>query len=398
MAVDDLCVTPFGDFTLSRPLPDRTGSLRAWDGADLLLLDQVATECEAHETSNSNTAELRVLIIGDSFGALSVALERFAPTAFCDSIVAEHSIEANRRVAGYRTPLRVASRFGDLLAGGGSPFDLVVWNIDRATDVVAAVASQMAHLSHADTVIFAAGMDKHLPPKTADVLRQIGVVTTHPGRRKAHLFEVRVDPGEPHFRSIDVPKPEMFDVPEYDLTLTAQPGVFSADRFDVGTRLLASQVEWLSKDRADAVDIVDLGCGNGALGVLALRLWPDARVIFLDESTSAIDSARSNVMTNLSDEALERSRFVRSDVFSELSHDAVDLVLCNPPFHHANAMNDEVAWQMFQQSYRRLPSGGEMWVVGNRHLGYHDKLRRLFGEVSQLDAHPKFVVLAARRN
>jgi 23S rRNA (guanine1835-N2)-methyltransferase len=390
MTADDVCVTPFGDFVLRRPLPDRTGSLRAWNGADLLLLDQVAVEF-----SDAAPGDLRVLIIGDEFGALTVPLERFAPVVLIDSIVAEHCIGTNRALAGHVGQITVVSCLTEL--SSYAPFDLVVWNVDRVTDVVVSIASSLSNICHAKTVVFAAGMDKHLPPRTADVLRLVGEVTTHPGRRKAHLFEVRVRANEATFATIDGPTAAAIKVQEYDLVLTGGPGVFAAERFDVGTRLLASQLDWLANDRADAVDIVDLGCGNGALGILALRRWPNARILFLDESAAAIDSARNNVIANTGDEGLRRSRFVRSDVFSELLDSKVDLVLCNPPFHHANAMNDEVAWQMFQQSYRRLRSGGELWVVGNRHLGYHDKLRRLFGDVSQLDSHPKFVVLAARR-
>ncbi|HDK8696375.1 TPA: methyltransferase [Aeromonas hydrophila] len=38
-----------------------------------------------------------------------------------------------------------------------------------------------------------------------------------------------------------------------------------------------------------------------------------------------------------------------------------------------------------------------MWIVGNRHLGYHLKLKRLFGQVEQVAATPKFVILKATR-
>jgi len=34
-------------------------------------------------------------------------------------------------------------------------------------------------------------------------------------------------------------------------------------------------------------------------------------------------------------------------------------------------------------------------VVGNRHLGYHQTLRRYFAKVEQRAATPKFIVLAA---
>jgi len=46
---------------------------------------------------------------------------------------------------------------------------------------------------------------------------------------------------------------------------------------------------------------------------------------------------------------------------------------------------------------RVLRPGGELCIVGNRHLNYHVKLKRLFGNVEQLAANRKFVVLSARR-
>lgn len=36
-------------------------------------------------------------------------------------------------------------------------------------------------------------------------------------------------------------------------------------------------------------------------------------------------------------------------------------------------------------------------MVGNRHLGYHVKLRRLFGNCEVVAANPKFVLLRAVR-
>ena len=52
---------------------------------------------------------------------------------------------------------------------------------------------------------------------------------------------------------------------------------------------------------------------------------------------------------------------------------------------------------MFQQARAALVAGGELWVVGNRHLAYHIKLKRLFSEVHQLAATAKFVILRAIR-
>jgi 16S rRNA (guanine1207-N2)-methyltransferase len=50
---------------------------------------------------------------------------------------------------------------------------------------------------------------------------------------------------------------------------------------------------------------------------------------------------------------------------------------------------------MFRQAHAALARGGELWLVGNRHLGYHAKLKRLFRGVEQVAATPKFVILRA---
>jgi 16S rRNA G1207 methylase RsmC len=53
---------------------------------------------------------------------------------------------------------------------------------------------------------------------------------------------------------------------------------------------------------------------------------------------------------------------------------------------------------MFQHSKQQLNRGGELWVVGNRHLSYHIKLKRLFGNVRTIASNKKFVVLAAKKH
>jgi 16S rRNA (guanine1207-N2)-methyltransferase len=52
---------------------------------------------------------------------------------------------------------------------------------------------------------------------------------------------------------------------------------------------------------------------------------------------------------------------------------------------------------MFTGSRAALRPGGELWVVGNRHLGYHVKLKRVFGNCDVVASNPKFVVLRAVR-
>jgi 16S rRNA (guanine1207-N2)-methyltransferase len=76
----------------------------------------------------------------------------------------------------------------------------------------------------------------------------------------------------------------------------------------------------------------------------------------------------------------------------------VDRVLVNPPFHSGHALTDAIAWDMFVQTRRALRPGGDVWVVGNRHLGYHVKLKRIFGAADVVASTPGFVVLRAVRS
>jgi 16S rRNA (guanine1207-N2)-methyltransferase len=70
-------------------------------------------------------------------------------------------------------------------------------------------------------------------------------------------------------------------------------------------------------------------------------------------------------------------------------------VLNNPPFHSHQPTTHATARRMFAQARRALRPGGELWVVGNRHLGHHVTLRRLFGSCETVAGDPKFVVLRA---
>jgi 16S rRNA (guanine1207-N2)-methyltransferase len=120
-------------------------------------------------------------------------------------------------------------------------------------------------------------------------------------------------------------------------------------------------------------------------------------VTFLDESYPAIASARATFAENLPVDRVEQARFLAADALESLPDASVDLVLNNPPFHTHRATSDETAWRMFTGARRVLRPGGELWVVANRHLGYHGKLRRVFGNCETAAGNAKFVILRAVR-
>jgi 16S rRNA (guanine1207-N2)-methyltransferase len=144
----------------------------------------------------------------------------------------------------------------------------------------------------------------------------------------------------------------------------------------------------------DGADVVDVGCGSGVIGLTVARAHPGANIMMIDESFMAVASAQATMELAGFD---EQATAVAGDGLTEVGDDSVDLVVSNPPFHEDHSIGDAVAWQMFNDAHRVLRVGGELRIVGNQHLGYHVKLRRIFGNCNTIASNPKFVVLSARR-
>jgi 16S rRNA (guanine1207-N2)-methyltransferase len=138
--------------------------------------------------------------------------------------------------------------------------------------------------------------------------------------------------------------------------------------------------------------VVDLGCGNGVVGTAVALANPEAEVLFVDESFQAVASAQATYRAN---GVPGHAEFRVGDGLAGVASGSVDLVLNNPPFHSHQATTDATAWRMFTGARRVLRPGGELWVIGNRHLGYHVKLRKVFGNSQLVASDPKFVVLKA---
>ena len=108
----------------------------------------------------------------------------------------------------------------------------------------------------------------------------------------------------------------------------------------------------------------------------------------------AIASSRLNVEVNRPAD-LSRCQFLLGNSLEQVTSESLQAVLCNPPFHQLQTITDQLAWQMFCDAERCLTSGGELRIVGNRHLGYHIKLQRLFNRVDCIASNQKFVILRA---
>jgi len=364
----------FGNFQLRRFPLRRRETLRAWDAADEYLLSELAEGVAG-----------QVLILNDRFGALSCALARYRPVMQSDSCLSTWSTRENL-AANAIDPQSVT--LIDSLTPHALEYDLV---LVRVTKTLALLEDELIRLRphlKPDTRVIGAGMVKQIHRSTLELFEKIiGPTLTSLARKKARLIHATPDLSKPAPVS---PYPVRYRLEGDDLELVNHANVFSRERLDIGTRLFIQHIPTDPGLR----DIVDLGCGNGVVGTLAARANPGAAIRFLDESVMAVASARATFQgSGLANPA----RFTLGDALDGVEENSADLILCNPPFHQGQVVGDEVAWCMFSQSRRVLRPGGELCIVGNRHLNYHVKLKRLFGNVEQLAANRKFVVLSARR-
>ncbi|KTC24040.1 50S rRNA methyltransferase [Pseudomonas putida] len=372
-----LLITPFAELELLRQPEYANDPLQAFDAADEYLLEHLAAQ--------ALPATSRVLVLNDSFGALAISLRAHAQVLGSgDSYLARLALEKNLVGNGQAfdsVPFITASQHWQ------GPFDRVLVRVPKTLALLEEQLIRLQGQLAPGAQVIAGAMIKHLPRAAGDLLEKyIGPVQASLARKKARLLIATAEPRA----AAASPYPTRYQLEQPPLELVNHANVFCREGLDIGTRAFLPH---LPRDLGDA-QVADLGCGNGVLGIVSALANPQAHYTLVDESYMAVQSAEQNWQAALG----ERAVTVRADDgLAGQAPQSLDVVLCNPPFHQQQVVGDFLAWRMFQQAREALVVGGALYIVGNRHLGYHSKLARLFRGVEQVAATPKFVVLKARK-
>lgn len=376
---------------LSRfPVAQVNRSLQAWDSADEYLVNHVNEE-------GLIKANTKLAIFNDAFGAVT--------TNFChsgsddanvicinDSYISSQGISYNiEQNALDDSNITQLSSLDSL----PNDIDVILYKIPKSKSLLIEQLIQIKKSVSDNCIFIAADRAKEIHSSTLKVFeKHLGTTKTSLAVKKARLVFCQFDNKQVHqspFPTVwPVTHKSTNDSPSRELTISNHANVYAREKLDIGARYF---IENLPKVAANS-KVIDLGCGNGVVGLTVLANQADAHVQFIDESRMALASTKQNVMTNLP-ELMEQCEFTLNDCLTDIEGGSVDLILCNPPFHQNTATTDHIAWQMFKDSHRVLKKGGELRIIGNRQLAYHIKLQRLFGNETLIASNDKFVTQSA---
>ncbi len=376
---------------LSRfPVAQVNRSLQAWDAADEYLINYIKEHALIKATS-------KVAIFNDAFGALTTHFCHFdqgKAQVFCinDSFISaqgiRHNIEQN---------MLDDSNISQLNSLESIPSDInvILYKIPKSKSLL---IEQLINIKNAITdncIFIASDRAKEIHSATLKIFEKyLGTTKTSLAVKKARLVFCQFDNKQVH----QSPFPTVWslkhtskrDLTSIDFKISNHANVYAREKLDIGARYF---IENLPKVPADS-QVIDLGCGNGVIGLSVLAEQPSANIKFIDESSMAIASAEQNIKHNLP-QLINQCQFILNDCLTNITSNSVDLILCNPPFHQHTATTDHIAWQMFKDSHRVLKKGGELRIIGNRQLAYHIKLQRIFGNEKLIASNNKFVTQSA---
>ncbi len=197
--------------------------------------------------------------------------------------------------------------------------------------------------------------------------------------------------GEPYFArrpaSRRRPAEIRVSVRGHPFTFITDAGVFSRGELDRGTELLLAALEI-----GPCELILDLGCGYGALGIVAARLSDGGRVILTDVNERAVRLARENLAMN----GIVNAEVRLGNLYEPVAEMAFDHIVSNPPIRAGRDVVDRI----ISDAPSHLLDGGSLWLVARTRQGAESIQRRMaaaFGTATVVRRGSGFKVLQSAK-
>ncbi|ORT49249.1 50S rRNA methyltransferase [Vibrio sp. qd031] len=369
-------------------LPDQTLQLQRYpyiEGSDLQAWSAGDEYLYRYLQEQQLDKHQRILILNDHFGALSCLLASNNQVTFMSDSKVAHLALRHNLLLNQLPEVNCLTSIDSI----NNKYDVVVMCLPKINRMLCWQLTQLRAVLPSDIPVIAVDKAKQIHSSTLKLFEQhLGTTTTSLAYKKHRLIFSFADNVSPKQAEEAVSWSAM----PTPVELSNLANVYSGEKLDQGARLL---LEHLPTPSCEACDVIDLGCGNGIIGIRYKQLNPTSSVTFVDESFMAVESAKRNAVSNIG--TLDGCSFRVDNCLESAPNKSADIILCNPPFHQQNAITDHIAQQMFGDAKSTLRSKGTLRVIGNRHLGYFAALVKLFGreQVSLVTQNRKFVIIDA---
>ncbi len=150
------------------------------------------------------------------------------------------------------------------------------------------------------------------------------------------------------------------------LSFLSDNGVFSKDKLDYGSTILLEEI--LKKVNNDNLDILDVGCGYGFIGVSTARIL-NAHVTMCDVNKRALHLAKKNAENN---SVGNLCQVIESNIYENITN-KYDLIITNPPIRAGK----NVVYGILDGARDYLKEDGELWMVIRKDQGAKSAITHL---------------------
>lgn len=153
---------------------------------------------------------------------------------------------------------------------------------------------------------------------------------------------------------------------DFSLNFYSDNGVFSKDKLDYGSMLLLDEI--FKNNNKDNLDILDVGCGYGFIGVSTAKILK-SHVTMCDVNKRALHLAKKNAFENGVSNLCE---VIESNIYANITN-KYDLIITNPPIRAGK----NVVYGILDGARDYLKEGGELWMVIRKDQGAKSTMKHL---------------------
>lgn len=163
--------------------------------------------------------------------------------------------------------------------------------------------------------------------------------------------------------------------------------VFSKDRIDLGTKILIKHMQIKPADI-----VLDLGCGYGAIGIVAASLAPNGRCYMTDINERAIELSKRNLKLN----KIKNAEAFQGDGFEPVDSIMFDVILTNPPIRAGR----NIVLSFIKGANSHLKKNGLLYLVVQTKQGaktIKELIEEVFGNAEYASLKGGFRLIVAKK-